>query len=345
MKTEVISAGLSALLASLIVVPLVRKWALRGGVMDVPNERSSHTIPTPRTGGVGVVLGSMVGFFVGLSGATPIPTEVWSLVAIIICLAAVGLSDDIWQLSAARRMLLYLLGAFLLALLSYRIAELAFPFADPIGLGVGGGLVFTSLFVGWYTNLFNFMDGIDGIAAGAAIVTCGALTYLFGREGNLPLVVVSISLTAATSGFLVYNYSPASIFMGDVGSVFLGAACAALTAAAIELGYVSIIAGTLLMFPFVFDATFTLFRRALRKEKVWLPHRTHIYQQMCDLGFTHRAVSGIYTGGAACFAVLGVCYDSLSSALQALIALVALAAGAICGSVVLKRRKALQHVS
>lgn len=334
-------AGVAALVTALGAVPLVRKWALRGGMMDIPNERSSHAVPKPRTGGIGIVIGALTGIVIGLgASAAKTPAEVLYLVAIILALSAVGFSDDIWQLSAAKRMPLYLLGALLLAVFCFRIQSLDLLLVPPLQMGAVGGVVFTTLFIGWYANLFNFMDGIDGIAAGAAIVTCAALGLVFAREGNTPLLVVSASLVAATAGFLPYNYSPASIFMGDVGSVFLGAACGALTSAGVALGYLSIAAGTLLMFPFVFDATFTLFRRALRKEKVWLPHRSHIYQQMCDLGFSHRAVSGLYTGAAALFAIAGLFYDKASSLTQVLLVLVALSGGAVAGMVVLSRNRA-----
>lgn len=338
MNSSPFLAAVSALVVALIAIPLVRKWALRGGVMDIPNERSSHAVPKPRTGGVGVVVGTLAGIGVGLAPSeSALPSEVMSLTAILLGMAAVGFSDDIWQLSAAKRMPLYLLGALLLALFSYRIPALDLPFLGALELGPVGALIFTTLFIGWFTNLFNFMDGIDGIAAGAAIVTCSALGWVFAREGNAFLLVVAASLAAATSGFLFYNYSPATIFMGDVGSVFLGAACGALTAAAIALGYLSVVSGTLLMFPFVFDATFTLFRRALRREKIWLPHRTHIYQQMCDLGFSHRTVCSLYTGAAALIAICGLEYDEANAVLQALILTVALTTGAAVGVVVLSR--------
>jgi UDP-N-acetylmuramyl pentapeptide phosphotransferase/UDP-N-acetylglucosamine-1-phosphate transferase len=115
---------------------------------------------------------------------------------------------------------------------------------------------------------------------------------------------------------LLFNFAPASVFMGDVGSVFLGAGCGALTAAAISRGYLSIVSGVFFMFPFVFDATFTLFRRAARGEKVWLPHRSHIYQTLCALGVSHRDVSILYTTAAVAFASVGLRYDALPSAWQ-----------------------------
>src|SRR5690606_17589834 len=116
-----------------------------------------------------------------------------------------------------------------------------------------------------------------------------------------------------------YNFAPSTVFMGDVGSVFLGAACGGLTAAAIEHGYISLLGGVLLMFPFVFDATFTLLRRAVLREKVWLAHRSHIYQQLCDLGMSHRSVAICYSGAAVLSASLGLAFDHFEPALQALV--------------------------
>jgi UDP-N-acetylmuramyl pentapeptide phosphotransferase/UDP-N-acetylglucosamine-1-phosphate transferase len=150
------------------------------------------------------------------------------------------------------------------------------------------------------------MDGIDGIAAGAALTTLGALGFVFLRSGDSFLASIAITGTTASIGFLFFNVPPAKVFMGDVGSVFLGLVVGALTLIAVRKSFISFPASILLMFPFVFDATFTLVRRIIQRERFWRAHRSHIYQQMCDLGYSHKEVTTIYTIAASVFALLGL---------------------------------------
>lgn len=319
--------GAASFAVATVAVPLARNWAIRTGFMDVPNERSSHAVPKPRIGGAGIMLGATAGLVTSALLSGDWQSLPLFLIVILFSVGGVGLLDDVVQLSVGKRMSLYLLGAFLVALLCHRIGTLELPLIPPYAFGTTGAIVFTTLFIGWYTNLFNFMDGTDGIAAGAAIVTCCALAFVFLSNDDAVLGHVSLSLAGATLGFLIYNFSPASVFMGDVGSVFLGTGCGALTAAAIERQHVSLVAGVLLMFPFVFDATFTLVRRGLHGERVWLAHRSHIYQQMCDLGVSHRSVSLSYTAAAAACAGAGLAYDDVAHPGQLSIVGALLAAG------------------
>jgi UDP-N-acetylmuramyl pentapeptide phosphotransferase/UDP-N-acetylglucosamine-1-phosphate transferase len=161
------------------------------------------------------------------------------------------------------------------------------------------------------------MDGIDGIAGGASLVTLGALAIVFSSNGLAPLSLLAVSACAAVVGFLLYNYPPASVFMGDGGSVFLGMTAGALSIAAVKEGILSLAAAVFMMLPFVFDATFTLFRRMLRRERFWAAHRSHVYQQMCDLGFSHRSVTLIYTVAAVICAAVGLAFDTWPRMVQA----------------------------
>ena len=324
-----VRVGATSFLTAAICVPVARKLALRGKLLDIPNERSSHAIPKPRIGGVGIVLGALLGCAAAYGESTfSFSSKELLLLLLLAALSFVGLADDIWQLSVSKRMPLYLLFSFLLVLFCYRATSLQvllFSWSLPTAVSI----VFSTLFLAWYTNLFNFMDGVDGIAAGAAIVTLNALALVFFQNESQPLSYIALSLAGASAGFLFYNFPPASVFMGDVGSVFLGAASGALTLAAIELNYLSIVAGVLLMFPFVFDASFTLARRALNGEKVWRAHRSHIYQQMGDLGISHRVVTLSYSVLAFLCAAFGLLYDSMTlrGQLGGLTLLIALSGG------------------
>jgi UDP-N-acetylmuramyl pentapeptide phosphotransferase/UDP-N-acetylglucosamine-1-phosphate transferase len=233
--------------------------------------------------------------------------------------AAVGFLDDIFQMPTALRFSLYLLVAAAIAVFFSQATVFALPLLPTVHLGVIGGVIFSALYIAWYTNLFNFMDGIDGIAGGASLITLGALAFVFSSNGLAPLSLLAISICAAVVGFLIYNFPPASVFMGDGGSVFLGMAAGALSIAAVKEGILSLAAAIFIMLPFVFDATFTLLRRMMRRERFWAAHRSHVYQQMCDLGFSHRSVTLIYTAAAALFAGIGLVFDRWPVIVQAVV--------------------------
>ena len=307
LATPIIVSALAGFLISVVVVPVVRNIAKRKGILDIPNERSSHKIPTPRTGGVGIFTGSLVGVVFGLILTDqPFFAEAALFYGIFFAGAAIGFGDDLLDLPTLLRMGLYLACAATAALYGASIDVLQIPGVPTLKLGQIGGVIFSTLFIAWYTNLFNFMDGIDGIAGGAAIVTLGGLAFLFGRNGETSIAIVALASAGACVGFIFYNFPPASVFMGDGGAVFLGLQAGTLSLLAVTKKCASLSAVVLLMLPFVFDATFTLIRRMINKERFWAAHRSHIYQQMCDLGMSHRTVSTGYTAAAAAFALLAV---------------------------------------
>ena len=305
-------SALTAFAFSALLVPLAARAARQRKLLDVPNERSSHKKPTPRIGGVGIVLGAALGGAVTCVGfGIPISAQAAGLLVSLVAGAAVGFADDLLQLKTGLRLLLYLVCAFGAYAFGASIDVFHIPGAGSIFLGGAFGAVFSVLFIVWYTNLFNFMDGINGIAASTSLVTMGALSYLFGAAG-IPLEAsLAAGIAGASLGFLFYNFPKASVFMGDGGAVFIGLAAGALSLRAVDLALISTHGVVLLMFPFVFDATFTLIRRMVRRERFWAAHRTHVYQQLCDLGFSHARITGMYFIAAVACAVLGLAYHRL----------------------------------
>ncbi|MDF3934145.1 MraY family glycosyltransferase [Pseudomonas citronellolis] len=267
----------------------VRRYALARSVMDVPNERSSHSVPTPRGGGVAIVLSFLLvlllAWWLGLADTR----EMLSLVLPGALIALVGFVDDHRPVPARWRLLGHFLGA---ALLLYVLGGLpALPVAGANwDLGVVGWLA-ALFYLVWLLNLYNFMDGIDGIASLEAITVCvgGALCYWFvgaGAQAGLPLL-----LAAAALGFLLWNFPPARIFMGDAGSGFLGLVLGGLSLQAAWTAPQLFWAWLILLGVFVVDATWTLARRLLRGERVYLAHRSHAYQRASRRLGQHRAVS------------------------------------------------------
>jgi Fuc2NAc and GlcNAc transferase len=307
---------------SAVIVPITKTVALRRGFLDLPNERSSHVNPTPRTGGISILIGALFGFFIGLGmtqvGSTSAVSITPSFVLIIalICGAILGFLDDAFRMPTGIRLFGYLLIAGVISNYFCYVSVIDVPLIPSVNAGIVGGVLFSTLFIAWYTNLFNFMDGIDGIAGCVAFVSLSSLAVVFFAKGFFLLGILAITVAAATSGFLLYNFPPASVFMGDGGSVFLGMTIGALSLAAVKEGILSLAATVFFTLPFVFDATFTLLRRILGRERFWTAHRSHIYQQMCDLGFSHRKVTIIYTVGALFFAGIGSLFDTWTDAIK-----------------------------
>lgn len=245
--------------------------------LDQPNERSLHVTPTPRTGGLGVMAGLLVGgALVGVAGLGSLPLS--GALGGAGGLALVGLADDCFGMSARLRLLAQVLVAgFYLALLGLAVSGLEL-------LALGLGLV-------WMGNLYNFMDGSDGLAGGMALFGFSAFALVAALAGEEGLALTCGIVAAAAAGFLWFNFYPARIFMGDAGSVPLGFLAGSLGLAGYEAGVWPLWFPVLVFSPFIVDATATLLRRVVRGERVWQAHRTHYYQRMVRMGLGHRGTA------------------------------------------------------
>ena len=280
--------------------------ASRVGLEDVPNARSSHTTPTPRGGGIGIVVGAMLGtlsFHLLTAGCDPAgapiacaprgDAAIWLGIGATGALAMVGLADDFLNLSRRGRLITQALAALgvLLAVDAYGTLPLA----------LFSLLLLASI---WWINLFNFMDGIDGIAATQALfmLGCGLLVGLLDAGRSVPGTVHGLDfidlyglwLLAATLGFIGLNWAPAKVFMGDVGSLFLGVSILLTATHDVTSGHTSVwfwlIAGGM----FVSDATVTLLNRLARGEDVTTAHRSHVYQRLARRWDSHAKVTLVY---------------------------------------------------
>lgn len=296
---HLVFASLIGVISCLLTALLVR----RAWIIDIPNERSSHSRPTPKGGGLAIVAGFLLGIsLVQLIGNTvPLRTQYfWGYLFSLCLIASISLFDDI-----RHRGLKAKLG---IQLVSITIVMAAGNVIDLVHLPWLGEMrspaVLYPLTLVWLlglTNAYNFMDGLDGIAASTAVVASGFFSYIAFGEGSHFAYVVSMTLGAATLGFLVFNWSPARIFMGDVGSAFLGFSFAALAiiAARYDLGHTSLFVMPLLLFHFIFDTLFTIVCRLMNGDNVFQGHRTHLYQLINRLGYSHKAVSSMFAGLAA----------------------------------------------
>jgi Fuc2NAc and GlcNAc transferase len=269
---------------------LVRRHALQNAMLDVPNPRSSHAVPTPRGGGLAIVFTFIVGLLLLFLLRLLDVDTVAALAAGGGSIAVVGYLDDRNALPARVRFAVHLIAA--LWVVGF-LGGLGDDSLRMFGLqGIYAGSVIAVLAVAWMTNLFNFMDGIDGIAASEAVFIAAAGAWLSWRQGADPgITMAMLSLAGATAGFLIWNWPPAQIFMGDVGSGFLGFSLAALAIAASGRGAMPIEVWVILGGVFLLDATMTLLRRILRGDRWFEAHRTHAYQHLARRWNAHLPVT------------------------------------------------------
>jgi Fuc2NAc and GlcNAc transferase len=261
---------------SAFLTGLVRRYALARSLLDVPNARSSHSVPTPRGGGVAIVVSALLGLpALSVAGVLPWPA-LWALLGSGGLVALVGFLDDHGHIAARWRLLAHFAAA------SWALAWLggAPPltlFGAVIDLGwLGFGLA--AVYLVWLLNLYNFMDGIDGIASVEAICVCVGAALLYVVTGLAGQAMAPLVIAAAAAGFLFWNFPPAKIFMGDAGSGFLGMALGGMSLHAAWVAPQLFWSWVILLGVFVVDATLTLLRRLLRGDKVYEAHRSHAYQ-------------------------------------------------------------------
>lgn len=281
---------------------LVRRYALAKAVVDVPNERSLHKVPTPRGGGLSIVI-SVIGAVLGLAAAGYMPWRIALGYAIGgSAVALIGWMDDHAPVRARVRAAVHFGAAAVFLWAIGGLPALAIgPSSVPLS---AAGYALGVVGIVWVINLYNFMDGIDGIAGSEAAIAAGAAAAVLAWRGSFALSVLCAVLAASSMGFLGWNWSPAKIFMGDVGSGFLGFMFGALAVHGERSGDLPAVGWMILLAVFVFDATATLVRRLLRGERVYLPHKSHAYQRAVQSGLTHAQVSGLVVGANLVLAIL-----------------------------------------
>ena len=256
-------------------------------LLDIPNDRSSHTVPTPRGGGLAIVivllLSGVVSLFLPLA---PIDILVCLLLATL-AFSLLGWQDDKHDLPASVRFLIQLLIAVFASgwLLWATIPGYSTSFALVVLL------LLSTLWIVWMANLYNFMDGIDGISAVESLILGATTSYWFAISGAVSMAVICIAVAGASVGFMRWNWSPAKIFMGDVGSLALGAFFAIIAIIGTTRLDIPFLAFLILYAVYLTDSGVTLLHRIIKREKWWQAHRSHFYQRAVQSGFSHAQVS------------------------------------------------------
>lgn len=302
----------AVIILSALLTGGIRRYAISRSLIDVPNARSSHSVPTPRGGGIAIVLMFLMFLPVfGVMGEAEWPL-IWSVLGAGAGVATLGFLDDHGHIAARWR----LLGHFLCA------AWALFWLGGLPPIEYWGGVIDLHLFgvivaafyLVWLLNLYNFMDGIDGLASVEAICTCVGVSIIYWLTGYAGLIGAPLLLAMAVAGFLMWNFPPARIFMGDAGSGFLGVMMGVLSLYAAWKSSIFLWVWLVLLGVFVVDATFTLFSRILQGRRVYEAHRSHAYQHAARKVDSHLSVTGAVTAInilwlfpiAICIAVFGL---------------------------------------
>jgi UDP-GlcNAc:undecaprenyl-phosphate GlcNAc-1-phosphate transferase len=298
---KLLIATIGAFVVALVMTPIVRELAKRKSLLDQPNHRSSHSIPVPRLGGVALVPATLLGV------ALLIDEVDWRIAALAVgalVMAGTGFFDDLKSISALQKYAPQLLAAGLAAWALQPDFHIELPFVHVHVTGVMAALV-AAFWITAFINAYNFMDGIDGMAGGVGMITAIGLIML--TSGNALFMVVP--LAASLAGFLAWNANPASIFMGDGGSQFVGfiLAVGALYWPSFDVGAVPLL---IVFAPFIFDTGFTLVWRAWNRMNIFRAHRTHLYQRLTALGFSHRGVANLYWGATGACLMLAAGYQA-----------------------------------
>ena len=309
---------LSGVISFLISIWLIKRTE-KFGLIDTPNKRSSHELPTPKGGGIGIVLG----IFVTLSGCFLIgrigDIKYMVLIAGGLAIALLGLYGDRFKTSIISRLVIQSLIACTIIWVIGVPEYLEIGAHHLINLG-GFGIIFAIIWLVGMTNFYNFMDGIDGLAAMQGIIAGIGITVFGILLQDNPLITIGLILSGATTGFLVLNVSPAKIFMGDVGSYFLG-----FFIASFVLIYTNLLIPIILMMGvFIFDTVVTLARRVFNGECWYRAHRNHFYQRATSLGHSHMQITFIISLISSLFLIMACIYLLASVFMQLIILAVAL---------------------
>lgn len=320
MPLEMLTAGLVAFGAASFFTPLARWAGPRFGMIDHPNHRSSHYVPTPRTGGLAIFAAVLLGAIAGGSTDLVIVLLACALFAVILISAV----DDRYTIPHTVRLLVQIVSAGIAVSILNQFDQLPFVSVTSSLLVKATVLIFAAFFVVGLTNGFNFMDGINGIAALGAIVSTGVFALLFARHGDIPAAVAAIAIGAAAAGYLPWNFPGGSIFMGDVGSAGLGFSVAVL---ALRLSAAEPLPVALLpLLPFLLDTGVTLTRRILAGERFLSAHRSHYYQRLMISGVAATWVTLIWTALSVVGAATALYYIQMSVSARAAVITVLLIA-------------------
>lgn len=308
---KIFAALFATMLISATLVPLVRKLAIRVGAIDKPNKRRVNSRPIPTMGGLAIFVAFNITNFFSLRAQYP-PRQLFGLFVAECLIIVTGVIDDIYELKPTQK----LTGIILSALVVYYLAGLKMSF---ISIPYVGGFQFhwlrlplTVLWIVAITNAINLLDGLDGLATGVSIIalTTSAITsFFFLNNTGVFVSILMLTLVAAMIGFLPYNFHPASIFLGDTGSLFIGFMISVLSLYGLKnVTVITLIIPVIILGVPITDTVYAILRRMLNKSPVFQPDKHHLHHRLMQMGLTHRSTVMVIYGIALIFSFISLLF-------------------------------------
>lgn len=290
-------------LASIALTPLVKKFAIYIGAVDKPNQRKVHERIMPRLGGLAIFISMLIGFAI----AQPHSQFTWPLLIGATIIVITGVFDDRFEISPKVKLLGQILAAAVVIYGGVQIPIINLPFGATIDLGYFS-IPFTLLWIVGITNAINLIDGLDGLAAGVSsivLITIISMAIIMGN--NLFVVVVGSILLASTLGFLIYNFHPAKIFMGDTGALLLGFMISVISILGFKnITVFSLILPVIILGVPISDTLFAIIRRIVNKQPLSAPDKSHLHHCLLRLGFSHRKTVLLIYAMSAFFGIAAI---------------------------------------
>lgn len=290
---------------SILLTPFIIKLAKKVGAVDQPNDRKVHERLMPRMGGLAIFLSFMVGYLMFL----PKTISVWPVFLGALIIVVTGILDDLYEISAKTKLLGQLTAAFVTIMGGVQIDFITLPFTDRLDLGYLA-IPITILWIVGITNAINLIDGLDGLAAGVSSIALLTTSLLAFSMGNFVVGLLGIIVLGSTLGFLVFNFHPAKIFMGDTGSLFLGYMISVLTIMGLfkNVAIFSLIIPIIILGVPILDTMFAIIRRIVNRKPLSSPDKLHLHHCLIRIGFSHRQtvmiiylMSGLFSVSALIF--------------------------------------------
>ncbi len=292
------------LVLSLILTPIIKKIAIKINAVDYPEERKVHSKVMPRLGGVAIFISSFIGIllFADITSEPLLWIMLGGLVIIIL-----GIIDDIRPLSAKVKLIFQVFAAFIVILGGINIEFINVPMSDKVIYLGGWSYLITILWIVGITNALNLIDGLDGLATGVASISLAAIFIMSYTMGNTLVMVITLILLGSSLGFLVYNFYPAKIFLGDSGSLYLGYFLATLSIMGFKnVAVVSFLFPVIILAVPIFDTTFAIIRRFRLKVPITIADKGHLHHCLYEMGFSHRKTVLIIYGISVLFGLAAI---------------------------------------
>lgn len=293
-------------IASIIITPLVKKFAIKIGAVDQPNHRKVHVRIMPRLGGLAIFLAFIIGFFIYQPES---PDAIYIIIGAFI-IVLTGMFDDLYELRPIIKLGGQLIAAGIVVFLgNIEIGFINLPFGGVLDFGFLSAFL-TIIWIVGITNAVNLIDGLDGLAAGVSTIGLLTLSVMAFIMQDMFVLAMSLMLAVSTFGFLFYNFYPAKIFMGDTGSLFLGFMIAVLSLLGFKnITFISLAIPVIILGVPISDTFFAIFRRLRTKQKLSAPDKSHLHHCLINSGFSHRQTVLLIYGMAAMFGGAGILFS------------------------------------